>query len=179
MAKPSFIPALFQVGREVAWNPPPVGKGPLQVKESLLATTDDPLLSHGTGWRLSNAGLEPRPSLDLVPAEGCTIEVGDVAEEVSSMRVRAHGWTEVARAICGDHFWSPSYAVVSCGGAPLEIVKAYVENQHSPRGQLVVHVVASSSTPPLGKGVVLPLAHYPNDDPAVNALDSAPPTHPV
>ncbi len=26
-------------------------------------------------------------------------------------------------------FWSPSYCLVSCGGAPLEIIKAYIENQ--------------------------------------------------
>ena len=51
---------------------------------------------------------------------------------ISSMRVGAHGWPEVARALRGDHFWSPSYAVVSCGGAPLDVVKAYVESQKSP-----------------------------------------------
>lgn len=51
---------------------------------------------------------------------------------ISSMRVRAHGWPEVTRALRGDHFWSPSYAVVSCGGAPLDVVKAYVESQQSP-----------------------------------------------
>ena len=31
-----------------------------------------------------------------------------------------------------DGFWSPSYCVVSCGGAPLDIVKAYVEDQNRP-----------------------------------------------
>ncbi len=51
---------------------------------------------------------------------------------ISSMRVRSHGWPEVTKALRGDHFWSPSYAVVSCGGAPLDVVKAYVENQQSP-----------------------------------------------
>lgn len=25
--------------------------------------------------------------------------------------------------------WSPSYAIISCGGAPLEIIKRYIENQ--------------------------------------------------
>jgi putative transposase len=50
----------------------------------------------------------------------------------SSRRVRARGWPEVTRALWGVHFWSPSYAVVSCGGAPLDIVKAYIENQQSP-----------------------------------------------
>jgi len=51
---------------------------------------------------------------------------------LSSMRVRAHGWPEITRALWGEHFWSPSYAVVSCGGAPLETVAAYIRNQQSP-----------------------------------------------
>ncbi|WP_427019299.1 IS200/IS605 family transposase (plasmid) [Pseudarthrobacter sp. P1] len=51
---------------------------------------------------------------------------------ISSMRVRAHQWPEVTRALWGDHFWSPSYAVVSCGGAPLETVAEYIRNQQSP-----------------------------------------------
>jgi putative transposase len=51
---------------------------------------------------------------------------------ISSMRVRAHKWPEVTKALWGDHFWSPSYCVVSCGGAPLDVIKAYVESQQAP-----------------------------------------------
>ncbi len=51
---------------------------------------------------------------------------------ISSMRVREQQWPEVTNALWGKHFWSPSYAVVSCGGAPLEVVKKYVEQQQSP-----------------------------------------------
>ena len=29
----------------------------------------------------------------------------------------------------GDALWSPSYFVASCGGAPLEIIKQYIEQQ--------------------------------------------------
>jgi putative transposase len=29
-------------------------------------------------------------------------------------------------------FWSPSYFAGSCGGAPLSIVKDYIENQKRP-----------------------------------------------
>ena len=29
--------------------------------------------------------------------------------------------------------WSPSYFVVSCGGAPLEKIKAYIQQQDSPK----------------------------------------------
>lgn len=51
---------------------------------------------------------------------------------ISSMRVRGLQWPEVTQALWGEHFWSPSYAVVSCGGAPLETVAAYIRNQQSP-----------------------------------------------
>ena len=52
---------------------------------------------------------------------------------LSAMRVRAKNWPEVQNALWGNHFWSPSYAVISCGEAPLEIVKKYIENQRLPR----------------------------------------------
>lgn len=48
---------------------------------------------------------------------------------VSSRRVRQQNWPEVKRALRGDHFWSPSYCVVSCGGAPIAIVREYIEHQ--------------------------------------------------
>ena len=51
---------------------------------------------------------------------------------LSAMRVRAKKWPEVQDALWGNHFWSPSYAVVSCGGTPLETVKKYIENQKLP-----------------------------------------------
>lgn len=50
----------------------------------------------------------------------------------SARRVRAQEWEEITRALWGPHFWSPSYAVFSTGGAPLEHVKRYIENQSSP-----------------------------------------------
>lgn len=31
-----------------------------------------------------------------------------------------------------DHLWSPSYFAASCGGAPLSIIKTYVEQQRRP-----------------------------------------------
>ena len=50
----------------------------------------------------------------------------------SSYFIRREFWGHVKKKLWGNHFWSPSYCVVSCGGAPLEIVKAYVENQRTP-----------------------------------------------
>lgn len=51
----------------------------------------------------------------------------------SSKRIREQQWPEITQALWGEHFWSPSYCIASCGGAPLEVVKQYVENQDKPR----------------------------------------------
>lgn len=48
---------------------------------------------------------------------------------VSARLLRAADLPEVRAKLYGEHFWSPSYCVVSCGGAPLEIVKRYVQQQ--------------------------------------------------
>ncbi|MCW3783877.1 IS200/IS605 family transposase [Defluviimonas salinarum] len=56
----------------------------------------------------------------------------NVLKGVSSRRLRQQGWPEVRRCLWGEAFWSPSYCVVSCGGAPLDVVKAYVESQNAP-----------------------------------------------
>jgi len=51
---------------------------------------------------------------------------------VSSRRLRQKDWPEVTDKLWGDALWSPSYCVASCGGAPMEVVKAYVESQNAP-----------------------------------------------
>jgi len=48
---------------------------------------------------------------------------------VSIRRVRQRKFPEVTKCIWGSHFWSPSYFFGSCGNAPIEIVRQYVENQ--------------------------------------------------
>ena len=50
----------------------------------------------------------------------------------SSYFLRKEYWPELKRKLWGDHLWSPSYCVVSCGGAPLEVVREYVEEQRKP-----------------------------------------------
>ena len=50
----------------------------------------------------------------------------------SSRFLRQQRLPEVTQKLWGNHFWSPSYFVVSCGGAPLEKVKDYVEQQQNP-----------------------------------------------
>ena len=48
---------------------------------------------------------------------------------VSARRLRAADLAEVRDKLWGSHFWSPSYCAVSCGGAPLEVIQKYVQQQ--------------------------------------------------
>ncbi|MEU6217631.1 IS200/IS605 family transposase [Streptomyces sp. NPDC047022] len=51
---------------------------------------------------------------------------------VSSRRLRQEYTAQVNRAIMHGHFWSRSYFADSCGGAPLTVVRQYIENQRRP-----------------------------------------------
>jgi len=47
----------------------------------------------------------------------------------SAYRLRRQCFPEVKEKLWGAHFWSPSYCAVSCGGAALDTVKAYIQAQ--------------------------------------------------
>lgn len=51
---------------------------------------------------------------------------------VSSRLVRKNNYPTVQQALWGDSLWSPSYFAGACGGAPLEIIRQYIEQQNSP-----------------------------------------------
>lgn len=51
---------------------------------------------------------------------------------VSSRRLRQQFPTHIHRHLYGQHFWSPSYFAVSCGGPPLSIINDYIEQQKRP-----------------------------------------------
>ena len=50
----------------------------------------------------------------------------------SSYMLRKNHWEQLKKKLWGDHLWSQSYCSVTCGGAPLEHVKRYIENQRTP-----------------------------------------------
>jgi putative transposase len=51
---------------------------------------------------------------------------------VSSRRLPQRHSTQVRKYLWGKHFWSPSYFAASCSGAPLTIIKQYIEQQNRP-----------------------------------------------
>ncbi len=51
---------------------------------------------------------------------------------VSARRLRQEFPGHIRKYLWGEHLWSPSYFAASCGGAPLSVIKAYIENQKRP-----------------------------------------------
>jgi putative transposase len=51
---------------------------------------------------------------------------------VSARRLRQEFPAHIRKYLWGDHFWSPSYFAASCGGAPLSIIKEYIDQQKRP-----------------------------------------------
>ncbi len=48
---------------------------------------------------------------------------------VSSRMLRKKNYPEIIRNLWGNMLWSPSYFAGSRGGAPLEIIKQYIQQQ--------------------------------------------------
>ena len=50
----------------------------------------------------------------------------------SSQVIRKKGYPSIQKALWGGNLWSRSYFAGSCGGAPLSIIKQYIESQATP-----------------------------------------------
>ena len=50
----------------------------------------------------------------------------------SSYVLRRKYASQLKKKLWGAHLWSPSYCAISCGGAPLDVVKQYVMDQRRP-----------------------------------------------
>jgi putative transposase len=51
---------------------------------------------------------------------------------VSSRLIRKEHCPSIKQALYGKNLWSPSYFAGSCGGASLDVIKQYIEDQKSP-----------------------------------------------
>lgn len=52
---------------------------------------------------------------------------------VSSRLIRKKNYPTIQKALWGGSLWSPSYFAGACGGAPLAIIRQYIEQQSSPK----------------------------------------------
>jgi putative transposase len=51
---------------------------------------------------------------------------------VSSRMIRQKRYSSIRRKLWGGALWSPSYFAGSCGGAPLAVIRHYIEQQKTP-----------------------------------------------
>ncbi len=65
------------------------------------------------------------------PPTVCISKLLDSLKGVSSRKLKQQ-FPEIKKYYWKNALWSPSYFAGSCGGAPLEIVKKYIENQKTP-----------------------------------------------
>lgn len=52
---------------------------------------------------------------------------------VSSRMLRKKNYPSIRKALYGENLWSPSYFAGACGGASLEVIRQYIEQQQSPK----------------------------------------------
>jgi putative transposase len=52
---------------------------------------------------------------------------------VSSRMIRQKRHPSLRRNLWGGALWSPSYFAGSCGGAPISVIRRYIEQQQTPR----------------------------------------------
>lgn len=51
---------------------------------------------------------------------------------VSSRMIRQKNYPSIREKLWGGALWSPSYFAGSCGGAPISIIRQYIEQQNTP-----------------------------------------------
>lgn len=51
---------------------------------------------------------------------------------VSSRMIRKKDYPDIRKKLWGGALWSPSYFAGSCGGAPISIIRQYIEQQRTP-----------------------------------------------
>ncbi|WP_432745320.1 IS200/IS605 family transposase [Methylobacter sp. G7] len=52
---------------------------------------------------------------------------------VSSRMIRKKDYPEIKKKLWRGALWSPSYFAGSCGGAPIAIIRQYIEQQRTPK----------------------------------------------
>ncbi len=52
---------------------------------------------------------------------------------VSSRMIRQKQYPSIRKKLWGGALWSPSYFAGSCGGAPIAVIRQYIEQQQTPK----------------------------------------------
>ncbi|MFJ9908984.1 IS200/IS605 family transposase [Streptomyces sp. NPDC101152] len=113
-------------------GPRRVGVGGVDMLTRCEAIMRDVCESFGAKLREFNGEGDHVHLLVHYPPKVALSKLVNSLKGVSSRHLRAEYTGRINRIGTGSVFWSPSYFAASCGGAPLSIVKDYIENQKRP-----------------------------------------------
>lgn len=65
------------------------------------------------------------------PPKVSIVKLVNSLKGVSSRMIRKKNYASIKNKLWGGMLWSPSYFAGSCGGAPLEIIKQYIQQQQT------------------------------------------------
>ncbi len=66
------------------------------------------------------------------PPKVCISKLVNSLKGASSRMIRKKGYATIQKALWGQSLWSRSYFAGSCGGAPIDVIREYIEQQVSP-----------------------------------------------
>jgi putative transposase len=66
------------------------------------------------------------------PPKVSVSELVNSLKGVSSRMIRKNNYPSIRKKLWGGALWSPSYFAGSCGGAPLTVIRKYIEQQQTP-----------------------------------------------
>jgi len=80
------------------------------------------------------------------PAKSSISSIVNVLKGVSARLIRKEFWLKIKDKLWGEHFWSSSYCAVSAGGAPLAVIKKYIEQQNAPTSESQIKKIHAANT---------------------------------
>jgi putative transposase len=66
------------------------------------------------------------------PPKVCVSALVNSLKGVSSRMIRKKNYPGIQKKLWGGALWSPSYFAGSCGGAPIAVIRQYIEQQQTP-----------------------------------------------
>ncbi|MBC9718098.1 IS200/IS605 family transposase [Streptomyces sp. TRM66268-LWL] len=92
----------------------------------------DACTDFGAELRESNGERDHVHPLAHHPPKAAISRLVGSLKGVAARRLRQEFPGHIRKYLWGEHFRTPSYFAASCGGAPLAVIKEYIENQKRP-----------------------------------------------
>ena len=100
-----------------------------QMQKLLVGTFQEYAERHGVKLEEANGEEDHMHFLFRAPPNIDLSSFINVLKTQTSRRVRKRYWGKIKTKLWKDKFWSQSYILLTCGGAPIEVIRQYIEEQ--------------------------------------------------